>query len=164
MRSMSRYNYRENIISSTKHTIRGYTRKERTERIKGDTIKFEKRTAPSQEHQEIRIEKLNYFAITPIMCVFTVSHGLQNIARAFGGEPIEPGTFRGTEVRRKVHLLLAAHFSERALRSQSSPMGRPKRERKYWWSTDKPLASNPHTTRRRGETYQDSQQNSRSHQ
>jgi hypothetical protein len=56
---------------------------------------------------------------------------------AFGGEPIEPGTFRGMDVRRNVHLLLAAHLSERAFRSQSSPMGRPKRARKYWWSTDK---------------------------
>lgn len=42
-----------------------------------------------------------------------------------------PGTFNGMEVRRKVYRFNLAQSSESDFRSHSSPIGMPKRLRKY---------------------------------
>lgn len=54
-----------------------------------------------------------------------VVHGYL-IATAFGGDPTAPGSFSGTELRKKLYRRSAAQATDNSSKSHNSPIGIPK--------------------------------------
>ena len=92
---------------------------------------------PLNHHSEVQRSACMLLSVAypqwpnPLALNIDVSRIFQKSANAFGGLPTSPDTFKGTLVSRNVYRPTALQCSARAFKSQSSPIGSPKYDRKY---------------------------------